>query len=403
MDRKAWAIIGAAYGDEGKGMAVDALSQALADRGRKVLVARANGGAQAGHTVHTPQGVRHVFHHIGAGTFAGADTHLTRFFALHPTAFVREAAALAGRIPAVAISADPRAPVTTPWDMLINQIVETHRGANRHGSCGLGFGETLERTEVGPVLRAGDLARAGLRGRLEEIQRAWLPARLRALGVDRIPEAFAGVVGDGRINAAFEGDVAVFLRNIALVEDAEALGGADALVFEGAQGLMLDQDLGVFPHVTRSNTGLRNPAALAVEAGYGRIDALYMTRAYTSRHGAGPLARETDTLEGVVVDDPTNAPNAWQGRLRLAPLDADMLGRAIAWDRADVAGTGLRIDVGLGVGHLDRIDDTIGVWAGGALRHPCQAGICALLAQTAGVPVDAQVYGPSRDHLRWVH
>lgn len=403
MEKRAWAVVGAAYGDEGKGLGVDALASTLAQRGRRVLVARANGGAQAGHTVATPQGERHVFHHIGAGTFAGADTHLTRFFALHPTAFVREAQALAGRIPDVRISADPDAPVTTPWDMLINQIVETVRAGGRHGSCGLGFGETLERTEQGPVLLAKDLAGVNLRDRLHGIQHDWLPRRLEALGITHIPAPFDAVIRDGRINQAFERDAAEMLRNVALVADGEVLSAADALVFEGAQGLLLDQDYGVFPHVTRSNTGLRNPARLAREAGYERMDVLYMTRAYGTRHGAGPLPLESPTLPGVVVQDPTNAPNAWQGALRLAPLNADAVRDAIAWDRADGEDQGITVDAGLGVSHLDCIDDSVGLWANGDLRHPGLMGLCGVLGEHVGVPVDAESFGPTRSTFRWVH
>ena len=402
MDKRAWAVVGAAYGDEGKGLAVDALAHHLGQRGRRVLVARANGGAQAGHTVVCPTGGRHVFHHIGAGTFAGADTHLTRFFALHPTAFVAEAEALAGRIPAVAITADPRAPVTTPWDMLINQIVETHRAGNRHGSCGLGFGETLERTEKGPGLYAADLARADLRERLRAIQFDWLPARLAALGIDSIPDPFASFLEDERINLAFEASVAVFLRNIALKSDGEALGEADALIFEGAQGLELDQDFGEFPHVTRSNTGLRNPAGLVLEAGLTGLDVLYMTRTYTTRHGAGPLAREMTALEDIEVRDPTNAENPWQGRLRLAPLDTDRLSRAISWDRADVASLGLDIDAGLGVSHLDCIGPQATVWAQGREIRPGLPGFVGAISEAVGLPVDATGLGPTRESWRWL-
>lgn len=403
MQRRAWAVVGAAYGDEGKGLGVDALAHTLAKRGRRVLVARANGGAQAGHTVATPQGARHVFHHIGAGTFAGADTHLTRFFALHPTAFAREAESLAKHSVSVAVSADPMAPVTTPWDMLINQIVESTRAGGRHGSCGLGFGETLERTEKGPVLLAQDLAGTGLRVRLRTIQRDWLPQRLVALGVGQVPEPFASVLCDDRINDAFEADAAFFLRNVALRADAEALGQADALVFEGAQGLLLDQDYGVFPHVTRSNTGLRNPAILAAEAGYTAIDALYMTRAYGTRHGAGPLPLEAERLAGVVVEDETNAPNAWQGSLRLAPVNADALSDAISWDRADAESRGVLVDAGLGISHLDCIDDSVEIWADGGIRHPGLVGFSGVLGDRVGLTVDAESFGPTRTTFRWRH
>jgi hypothetical protein len=107
-----------------------------------------------------------------------------------------------------------------------------------------------------------------------------------------------------------------------------------APLFEGAQGLLLDQDRGCFPHVTRSNTGLRNVLALADELGLERLDVTYVTRAYLTRHGAGAAAARATrkTYPGVV--DTTNVPNEHQGTLRFAWLDLDLLGRAIAADLA---------------------------------------------------------------------
>ena len=112
------------------------------------IVVRFNGGAQAGHTVVTPEGRRHVFSHIGSGTFAGAATFLSRFFVSHPLLFLKEWEVLAAQGVRPVVYVDPDSPVTTPYDMMINQIIEQEQGAARHGSCGLGFGETLERNLI---------------------------------------------------------------------------------------------------------------------------------------------------------------------------------------------------------------------------------------------------------------
>src|ERR1700730_14751416 len=88
--RSAKVVIGANFGDEGKGLAVDA----LAARMTRPIVIRFNGGAQAGHTVTTPDGRRHVFSHVGAGAFLDAPTFLSRFFVVQPGVFAREAAEL---------------------------------------------------------------------------------------------------------------------------------------------------------------------------------------------------------------------------------------------------------------------------------------------------------------------
>lgn len=118
---RADAVVGAGYGDEGKGLLVDALAHG---RGAGTVVVRHNGGAQAGHTVTAPDGRRHVFHHVGSGSLAGAATHLSRHFVSNPAILAREIDALAALGVAPRITADEGGLVTTPWDMMVNQFVE---------------------------------------------------------------------------------------------------------------------------------------------------------------------------------------------------------------------------------------------------------------------------------------
>ncbi len=151
VQKTARVVIGAQFGDEGKGRVTDHYA---AEVGGDGIVIRFNGGAQAGHTVVTPDGLRHVFSHVGSGAFAGAATFLSRFFVSNPILFLKEMAILAAKGVELRIYVDPHGPVTTPYDMMINQIVERERGGNRHGSCGVGFGETIERslTRSSPIV-----------------------------------------------------------------------------------------------------------------------------------------------------------------------------------------------------------------------------------------------------------
>lgn len=254
MKKHAFAVIGAGYGDEGKGLMTDRLASEKGD----VTVVRSNGGAQAGHTVTTPDGRRHVFSHFSSGSFVGAATHLSEFFVSNPMFFLSEREVLAKAGCDVIVTADPSGPVTTPYDIMINQAVEERRGGARHGSCGMGFGETLERNLVDEFsLSVADLRRGGtaIVSKLERIRRYWIPFRLAKLGFDAVPTDMDRLLSDYGIVDRYLQDCEAFCDDTDLKDDA-ALSGS--VVFEGAQGLLLDQDYGAFPYVTRSNTGLRN-------------------------------------------------------------------------------------------------------------------------------------------------
>ena len=111
-------VIGANLGDEGKGLFTDYLSS----RYDAPIIIRYNGGAQAGHTVETPDGMRHVFSHFGSGSFAGGSTYLSRFFVVNPLLFLRELQTLESLHLKPLVMVAPDCPVTTPFDMMVNQI-----------------------------------------------------------------------------------------------------------------------------------------------------------------------------------------------------------------------------------------------------------------------------------------
>ncbi|MEE4378150.1 MAG: adenylosuccinate synthetase [Candidatus Competibacteraceae bacterium] len=331
--KQAQVIIGSGYGDEGKGLATDFYA---AQFGEDALVVRFNGGAQAGHTVATPEGQRQVFSHIGSGSLTGAATYLSRFFVCHPMLFLSEYQQLEALGVTPRVYVDGACPITTPFDVMFNQKLEESRGVNRHGSCGLGFGETLERHQHAAFrLVAADLNRPDCVVRiLRAIRDHYVPQRLKALGlpgisdVARLPEIIERFVEDCRI-----------ISSIVRITDARILRTRFQLVFEGAQGLLLDMDRGTFPYVTRSNTGLKNVVTLAEEMGINELSVSYVSRWHATRHGAGPLPFELGALPYEDFEDHTNRPNAWQGSLRFGLLDADTL---IAAVRADLADAGTR-------------------------------------------------------------
>lgn len=391
-------VIGAGFGDEAKGLTTDALASRAHRAGKAVCVVRFNGGAQAGHTVQLSNGTRHVFHHFGAGSLAGVSTHLGQRFVVHPMLFGMELDALKALEANVDMTIDPRAPVTLPCDVAINQAIEQQRGSDRHGSCGVGFGETVHRNETGhPAhrLTLGQLASLSidqLHARWQHISRTYVPGRLHALG---LPEtAIAG--WDGReVFDRFVADCQRLLSHAPLA--VPGVLSFDHFVLEGAQGLALDEELGEFPFVTRSKTGL--PWALEflhqLPVPHLRATAWYLTRAYATRHGAGPFSNEGSWRPSGFAD-PTNQPNAFQGTLRVAPLDPAALVNRIQQDleRVQAMRGQVHLTPALSVSCLDQMGASVPLSDG---RNVPTTLFTRWLADRVGVDQAMESWGPTRD------
>ncbi len=297
-------VIGANFGDCGKGL----LTDYLCAKGAGVVV-RFNGGAQAGHTVVTPEGERHVFRHIGSGTFCGVPTFLSQFFVCNPILFMHERQQLIELGFHPEVFAHPDCLVTTHVDMLINQVKETKRGVKRHGSCGIGFHETIVRSNV-PELKItmNDLWNGGKRLEKQLVEMCGKYAKFRT------GETIDDTIGiEQFISCA---------KHFADCVNPLGIGQCKDPVFEGAQGLLLDQNnKEFFPHLTHSNTGMKNVELLCAQAGIAEKEIYYVSRSYLTRHGAGPLPGEDAAM---AFDDQTNHPTQFQGHLRFAPLDGGL-------------------------------------------------------------------------------
>lgn len=390
---RATVVIGANFGDEGKGLMTDYFcSQA----GSWATVVRFNGGAQAGHTVETPSGQRHVFHHFGSGTFARAFTCLGPEFLVNPVLFWQELDEIIdefGPLPSLGtIRCHPRAQVTTPYDMMLNQLAERSRGFQRHGSCGVGIGETAARTDAGFGISFLDI---GVKDRLEtklaKIEDHWVRMRAVKLGIpaERLEETFC------YIRAAKQKFIeqARFMMSRVLMTDEMP---ETKIIFEGAQGLLLDQDHHYFPHVTRSNTGLTNVVPLAQRWHLEGLDVTYVTRAYLTRHGAGPMPNETrgPPYEGIV--DRTNVPHPFQGNLRFGLLDLDLLAQSI---RKDLESTGpylRRINADIALTCTDHVGKSVGWYRGGRVFGGSIGDLVDAIKAATGLRVQYISKGPTR-------
>lgn len=317
------------YGDSGKGATVDFLS-----REGPTVVIRHNGGAQAGHNVTLPDGTHHEFSQFGSGTLAGASTFLSKHMLINPLNMLNEAAHL-GKIGVTDIwdrtFVDEDAKIITPWHIDVNRVDEMRRGPNRHGSCGEGIGvcvqQDLQRPDL--TIRVKDLYEFDLDQRLELLhQHLLVPYGYNAKDLAQQYQDWVKLVRvvDGKR----------WLRTCIDHKN---------LIFEGAQGVLLDEWHGFHPYTTWSTTTHDNAISLLKEIGYsGPVQRLGITRAYMTRHGVGPFVTEDPSL---LYSEPHNVAGPWQGAFRQGHLDLVALRYAI-----DACGG---ID-GLVVTHLDRSD-----------------------------------------------
>lgn len=411
--KKVHVVIGAGFGDEGKGLMVNYFAQHY---GAEALVVRFNGSAQAGHTVVLPDSQRHVFSHFGSGTFAGATTYLSRFFVCHPMLFRKERGKLLGKLLKPRVLADGNCPVTTPYDMILNQALERSRGGTRHGSCGVGFGETLERHGVpeGVPLYARDLndpVRTQLA--MSKIRLQWMPYRLQQLHLT-LSEVEQELVDSKAIESSFLADCAYFYSAVEVTLGNE-IAAWPVIIFEGAQGLLLDQDSPYFPYVTRSHTGLTNVAALLGGHEIADMEVTYVTRCYLTRHGAGPLPGE---LPAWPFSSPheTNKANEYQGALRFAWLDLDLLATAVRKDVAmgSLPRRGLKQDhllslyahapqgrSNFAITCLDQLDNQNATLIKGGSALSCHPDrVSRLVENQTGFPVHYEGWNPSTPLIR---
>jgi adenylosuccinate synthase len=332
------AIAGLGLGDEGKGATVDALVRAL---GRRVVV-RHNGGPQAAHHVVRGDGAVHCFAQFGAGTLVpGVRTCLARAMLVEPLGLAREAAALARlgvQDPLTRVTVDAACAVVTPFHRLFGRIQELARGTGRHGSCGLGVGAAYvdARNPALPTLRFAELHDQGaLRRKLRLIQLIKLDqaeqladaAASPALAALLAELARPGVVDDllpayAAVAAAVTTDDGAGLRSV--LRDSPG-----SVVFEGAQGVLLDADRGFWPHVSPGAPGFDHADELLRDAGAPPPLRLGVLRAYATRHGPGPLVSEDPAL-AARLPEPHNPDGAWQGPMRVGWFDLVATRHALA-------------------------------------------------------------------------
>lgn len=348
-------MLGLGFGDCGKGLFTDALSR----RWGAHTVVRFNGGGQAGHNVVLPDGRSHTFSQFGAATFVpGTATVLAFPVIVHPGALLVEHDYLLrcgvddafGRL-----LIDSRCRVTTPFHQAAGRLRELNRGEQAHGSCGVGVGETVRQGLQHPhhVIDYADLARPAVAlAKADALRHSLLvefgevcaaPGNRAAYDIER------GVLLDATLAQRWLDHIAPLLRRVPPAPQ-EAIAARLALpgtvLFEGAQGVLLDECRGFHPHTTWSSIAPAAVAQVARDAGqHGPIEHYGALRTYLTRHGAGPLPTYDARLD--LLAEPHNGAGGWQGPFRRGHPDALLLRYALS--------VSAPLD-GLLVSHLDAFD-----------------------------------------------
>ena len=305
------AVIGLGFGDEGKGRVVDWLCSYRPDS----LVVRFSGGSNASHKVYKPDGSGfHAFSNLASGTFRGCPTYWSEFCTFDPADLLFEAEYIkkAG-VENFKLYVNLDCPVVTTWDKRYNKI---QNDMTFHGSCGVGLGATHEREENHYSLRVRDLFYYDLRSqKVTEIIKYYKSKGIKAT-LEEIELFFICVE-----------------KSKELFTPVESIPQSVNYLFEGSQGLMLDQNYGVFPHVTRSNTGTQNIIKMGFDMNSFFHDRCFLvTRAYHTRHGNG--YHPTDHIPHNIKENPyeQNVEN-YQGKFRRGLLDVSLLKYAIEKDK----------------------------------------------------------------------
>jgi adenylosuccinate synthase len=276
-------VMGAQWGDEGKGKVVDLYAE-FAD-----MVLRFQGGNNAGHTL-VVDGVKTIFHLVPSGILRpGTTCVLGQGMVIDLRVLVEELdkLAAAGILERASLAVSDLAHVILPHHLELDRLREDHRsGSIPVGSTRRGIGPAYEDKVGRRGLRVGDLYRpAVLRAALTDVLAYWRPMlEARGATVPDVDEVTAALASHAARIRPFVTDT-VALLHAALVD-------ARSILLVGAQGVMLDVDHGTYPYVTSSNT-VMGGACAALGLGPTRIDEVVaIAKAYTTRVGDGPFPTE---------------------------------------------------------------------------------------------------------------
>ncbi len=299
-------VLGLQWGDEGKGKVIDLLS------GSVDVVVRCQGGANAGHTV-VVDGKKTILHLLPSGALhEGARCVIGNGVVVDPLALQSELADLdeAGVNLRPRLSVSDRAHLVLPYHKALDAAREAARGAGKVGTTLRGIGPTYQHKMARTGLRCGQVCdsesfRVALSKQVDAANQ-----ELAALGADTL--ALDTVLSEAM--PACEAMAPMVCDTAAIVH--EAVAADKRLMFEGAQGVLLDIDFGTYPYVTSSNTGIGGVITGSGASHKDVGEVIGIVKAYTTRVGEGPFVTELDEVAGKELRDRGGEYGATTGRPR---------------------------------------------------------------------------------------
>ncbi len=282
-------VVGAQWGDEGKGKIVDWLSE------RADVIARFQGGHNAGHTL-VIDGVTYKLHALPSGVVRGGKLSVIgNGVVLDPWHLLEEIATLRAQgveITPQTLMIAENTPLILPFHGELDRAREAQASVGKIGTTGRGIGPAYEDKVGRRVIRVADLGDAAT---LEaRVDRALVHHNALRAGLGLEPVDRAALIADLREIAP---DILKFAAPVWKVLNEKRRAGK-RILFEGAQGALLDIDFGTYPFVTSSNV-IAGQAATGTGIGPGAIDfVLGIVKSYTTRVGEGPFPTELDDADG---------------------------------------------------------------------------------------------------------
>ena len=278
-------VVGLQWGDEGKGKIIDILAEEYD------LIVRYQGGSNAGHTI-VVNDSKFVFHLIPSGILhAGKQCVIGNGVVLDPAQFLKELNELERHnIPtADRLFISDRAHLVFPYHKKLDLMSETEKGDNKIGTTGRGIGPCYADKMSRRGIRVGELYHpAYLKTKLREVvgEKNRVLRDLHNADALSWEEIYAEYIEYAEAIRPFVCDTVVLIN--------EAVKKSRRILFEGAQGTMLDVDFGTYPYITSSNS-----SACGVSSGTGvsprHIHSVFgVMKAYTTRVGSGPFPTELD-------------------------------------------------------------------------------------------------------------